>query len=284
MKALLLFLFVPLQIFSQDITGIWTGYMRTAGDNLPYELVISKNNEKLSGYSLMIFSVNGNPNTGVKSIKLKNKNGDLFVEDDELVYNDYSGPTRHIKIISELFLSEKDSVMTLTGKFVTRTVDFRAKDDSRYTGTIELVKQRNSAQTKLIQLLNKLNLMSSLSFVSPALAKDEKVNAVNVPVEETQAPLPGKKSIGFSQTISKKSTVGSSPNHLNAGAAQNFIFPKIENEKKILAASVERKTEIVRSVFFKSDSLVLSLYDNGIVDGDSVSIVMNGKVIMQTRD
>jgi hypothetical protein len=283
MKALFIVFMLPLQIFSQDITGIWTGYMRTTGDNLPYELVISKINEKLSGYSLMIFTVNGNQNSGVKSIKLKNKNGAIVIEDEELVYNDYAGPSRHIKIISELILSAKDSVMTMSGKFLTRTVDFRAKDDSRYSGTVELVKQNNSAQTKLIKLLDKLNLLNSLSFISPKIAKDDKSSATVITDEGIQTSLPNKKNIGSTQTTVKKSVGIPAPKQLNGGAAEIFLFPKIENNKKILAESIERKTEIVRSVFFKSDSLVLSLYDNGIVDGDSVSVVMNGKVIIANQ-
>ena len=54
-------------------------------------------------------------------------------------------------------------------------------------------------------------------------------------------------------------------------------------EKAPIASAVDlatRKTEMIRSVSFKSDSLVLSLYDNGEIDGDTVSVVMNGKVIM----
>jgi hypothetical protein len=47
------------------------------------------------------------------------------------------------------------------------------------------------------------------------------------------------------------------------------------------AADVDtRKTEIIRSVFFKSDSLVINLYDNGEIDGDTVSVVLNGKIIL----
>jgi hypothetical protein len=46
------------------------------------------------------------------------------------------------------------------------------------------------------------------------------------------------------------------------------------------AALTERKTEVIRSIPFSSDSLVLSLYDNGEVDGDTVSVVLNGKVIV----
>ncbi|MEP7108736.1 MAG: hypothetical protein ABI760_12160 [Ferruginibacter sp.] len=46
------------------------------------------------------------------------------------------------------------------------------------------------------------------------------------------------------------------------------------------AANVsERKMSNEQSVYFDSDSLTLTLYDNGEVDGDTVSVLMNGKVI-----
>jgi hypothetical protein len=41
-----------------------------------------------------------------------------------------------------------------------------------------------------------------------------------------------------------------------------------------------RKSEFSQVVDFKSDSLQLSLYDNGEIDGDTVSIWMNDEVIM----
>ncbi|HWR32679.1 MAG TPA: hypothetical protein VN451_04110, partial [Chitinophagaceae bacterium] len=41
-----------------------------------------------------------------------------------------------------------------------------------------------------------------------------------------------------------------------------------------------RKSEFAQVVHFKSDSLELALYDNGVVDGDTVSVFMNGEVLM----
>ena len=41
-----------------------------------------------------------------------------------------------------------------------------------------------------------------------------------------------------------------------------------------------RKTEFSQIVSFKSDSLELSLYDNGEIDGDTVSVFMNGEMFM----
>ena len=42
----------------------------------------------------------------------------------------------------------------------------------------------------------------------------------------------------------------------------------------------ERKTAPPQEVNFKSDSLELALYDNGEVDGDTVSVLMNGEIIL----
>ena len=42
----------------------------------------------------------------------------------------------------------------------------------------------------------------------------------------------------------------------------------------------ERKTVAPQLVIFKSDSLELSLYDNGEIDGDTVSVLLNGEIFM----
>jgi hypothetical protein len=46
------------------------------------------------------------------------------------------------------------------------------------------------------------------------------------------------------------------------------------------AVIAARKSEFAQVVNFKSDSLVLSLYDNGEIDGDTVSVFMNGQPLM----
>ena len=90
MKPLIIILIFPLQIFAQDITGLWTGFIHTTDKDLPYELAISENNGKLSGYSHTTFTVNGVDEIGVKAVTIKNKNGNVLVEDEALVYNDFS--------------------------------------------------------------------------------------------------------------------------------------------------------------------------------------------------
>jgi len=61
------------------------------------------------------------------------------------------------------------------------------------------------------------------------------------------------------------------------------VINTIPSTPPAAAALAERKTEIIRSVPFSSDSLLLSLYDNGTIDGDTVSVVLNGNVIIAKK-
>lgn len=54
----------------------------------------------------------------------------------------------------------------------------------------------------------------------------------------------------------------------------------IEELTKNVTTIAGRKSEFSQVVDFKADSLVLSLYDNGEIDGDTVSVIMNGETIM----
>jgi hypothetical protein len=53
--------------------------------------------------------------------------------------------------------------------------------------------------------------------------------------------------------------------------------------KKLPVAVTERKSEFSQFVNFKSDSLELALYDNGEIDGDTVSIFLNGQVLLSRQ-
>jgi hypothetical protein len=380
MKKLLTFLLLPLQVFAQDITGIWTGYIQTTETNLPYEIVISENKGKLGGYSLTVFTFNGVENIGIKSMKFKNKNEKISIEDDELLYNNFSSPPRKVKLLGELILKTEGSTIILSGSFYTRSLDFRATNQNLFTGTIYLQKQDNETQSKLTARLDEMNLLSSLSFVAvkkkgeavtsvpveefeiPALKEKQKaiaspqsmatvsppiwkpqVKQLTVPpaiaVEEFEMPAlkEREKRIAASQPVIVKTSppvlqpqlkevpppsiiyiASAEPEpkpepkvlEKNVGIAQKktaptTIQPDRSEQKKIVtqptpspatttvaatpvsvnaaADLAKRKTEIIRSVPFTSDSLVLSLYDNGTVDGDTVSVVLNGKVIIAKK-
>jgi hypothetical protein len=74
------------------------------------------------------------------------------------------------------------------------------------------------------------------------------------------------------------------PKTIPVGSTVTEIKPVARKTDAEVAASgaviAARKSEFAQVVNFKSDSLVLSLYDNGEIDGDTVSVFMNGQPLM----
>ncbi len=77
-----------------------------------------------------------------------------------------------------------------------------------------------------------------------------------------------------------------------ASTGQPVTVPVIAAAKKLMPVNVavapaldlaKRKIETIGQMFIESDSLMLTLYDNGEVDGDSVSLVLNGKTVVSKQ-
>jgi len=288
MKALLLFLFLPSVLFAQDVTGIWKGFINTSGTSLPYELAISETKDKLTGYSLTIFTFDGVENVGIKSMKVKKKKGDISIEDDVLIYNNYKIQAKRVVLVSTLSLSTENSIPILQGSFITRSID-----RSSFKGTIRLEKKDTSFPTKLIPKLDELNLANTLSFMHPEIIEKEKEKTSVAVVTKESSPVfkttgKEKEEVVVSKPPKiKKTKIATEPQQKKktetvSVPAVATLTPPIAPAKAAKDVA-SRKIEIIRNVFFKSDSLVLSLYDNGEVDGDTVSIVLDDKVIIAKK-
>ena len=203
---------------------------------VPYELVISGNKNNLSGYSMLIFTFDGVENVGVKTMEIKIKRASIAIEDGELIYDNYSTPSRRVKLYGSLVWVGRDSNMTLAGTLATRSMDMRALNENNFKGTIKL-QRKPLSRSKLLAKLDEMGLADKLSFMQHAVKKEAAVLQVR-----------------------EKETVIKSP-----------------------AEVVKRETEIIRTVLFKSDTLVISLYDNGEIDGDTVSLVLNGNIILSRQ-
>jgi hypothetical protein len=272
MKTLSILLLLPLQVFAQDLTGVWTGFLDMGDSKLPYELVISGDKKNLSGYSLMTFTFNGVENVGLKTMEIKVKRGSIAIEDGELIYDNYNTPPRKVKLYGSLDWVGRDSNMTLAGTFQTRSLDMRALNENSFKGMIHLQKKRSSAQTKLTSKLSEMSLLNDLSFMKPATKKTEdKI----VSSKTTKEPPKDSKT-------KSKETVSTSTTKTKSISPPKEVVKQPEKTNVVTSAAevANRETEIIQTVVFKSDSLVLSLYDNGEIDGDTVSVVLNGRIII----
>ncbi len=268
-----LLLFIKLN--AQQVEGLWVGSLKTKGSQVHYELWITKEKENYTGYALSLMVIDGVENIGVKTIKLKLKNKVLLLEDENLVYNNFKTPPKKSKLIARLYTKEKSD--SLTGTFNTRSLDFT--DRTSYEGDLELIRSSDNNNSFLLSKLAQLNLVTDDAVaVSREIQIKENTDIPAKVVAEVIVPPNIETSITKKNTISKIETESPKPVH------KPVIEPKAGPAIKVFDPFKNRKIEIIETVFVSLDSVTISLYDNGIVDGDTVSIYVNGKIHLEKKE
>lgn len=263
---------------AEDITGLWKGtmYNDTTRQYLKYEIAISENKGKLIGYSHTYFILNDKEYHGVKRVRVKRRDGKIIVEDLELIANNYPvPPAKGVRQLDVLELEIKDGVMILSGPFSTN----RTREYSSLTGYINVQRKSDFRQSALVPHLEELKLADNLSFV-----KEEKLSTVKTETV-TEQPVVKPESVEKTKIVKEKPVKEKISKETEKKAEKETVKTELEKkskpETKQAAADIDNRIiETIQSVYYKSDSLVLTLYDNGEVDGDTVSVVMNGNVIM----
>ena len=237
MKIFLIFLLLPLKLFSQDIEGVWTGtiYNDTTHKYIPYEIAITESKGKLSGFSHTIFIDDNKEVTGVKTLKIKRKSGKILIEDDELIYNNYLEPAaKGIKKYCVLNVMPGDSGLLLIGVFNTN----RTKEYVSATGTIRLQKKNKISDTKLIPKLEELNLASSLSFVQNKPKEEIAILPAKTNTIQSSQPKPQQKEVAiiFLPNIKKETTFHG---NLDSAIKSSLIISKED--------TVEYKADVIKT-------------------------------------
>ncbi len=305
----------PAPLAGRDITGLWKGYMYndTTKLNYRYEIAISENSKgKLSGFTHTYFILDDKEYHGVKKIKIKREGNEVTTQDVELIANNYPiKPPKGVHVINVLTFEIKDSVMILKGMFETN----RTRQYAPATGYIQVERKNDFRQSALIPHLEELGMAKELSFIQTAKTTVIKPEPKTTPVTEQplvkttpavkEKPVTEKPIVKTTPVIKPKPAVEQpvvkstpvikttpvvkeKPVTEKVVKAPETVKVKVpETKTKAVdvsipsAVDVEKRTiETIQSVYFKSDSLVLTLYDNGEVDGDTVSVLMNGKLIM----
>src|SRR5215510_7849355 len=120
---------------------------------------------------MLTFTFDGVENVGVKTIEIKMKRGSIALEDDELIYDNYSTPSRRVKLYGTLVWVGRDSNMTLAGTLATRSMDMRALNENNFKGTIKL-QRKPPPKSRLVSKLDEMGLTDKLSFMQPSVKKE----------------------------------------------------------------------------------------------------------------
>lgn len=279
---------------SPDMTGLWTGLMfnDTTELNYRYEIAISEKNGKLIGYSQTFFILDGKEYWGLKKIRITIEEDKVITQDLKLLDNNYPiKPPKGVYVLNVLNFQLTNEVMVLKGIFSTN----RTREYAPATGYIHVEKKIEYKESPLVKQLKVMGLDNDLTFLPVETPAAEVAVIKTEPLKEEPVAIvkPAKKEKYVKEKPVKEKPVRDKTvkvktvKEKEVTETKEEVIVKTEPVKpseikpKQAAADINgRVIETIQRVNYTSDSLVITLYDNGEVDGDTVSILMNGNVIM----
>lgn len=296
MKNLLLpsLLLLTLAAGAQKIGGFYSGTLYNDSTKMlqKYELALSEYRGKISGYSYVTFISNDTFYYGIRKIRAEIQGDSLIVQDDKmLVHNFPQAPAKGVGRVITIPLRGQDSLVTISGRWKTN----QTKKYYSVPGAIELSRSEDSTHSPLIAHLKELNIIPSTPYQNSdavAVAQVQKPEEKKSPErKEAEKPVRAEPqpAVVASRKERKKEMETEKPKTDLALSRENEkaeerkpapVSPALVPAAPAKLAYTERKTKAPQVFEVQSDSLVLAFYDNGVVDGDSISVYLDGKAVV----
>jgi hypothetical protein len=249
-------------------------------NTINFELTLKEKKGKITGYCYRLFIIGDTVYYNLLKVTGRVSDKILIVEDERSVSNNFEVSTRGIKTRFFFKLDDiRDTADVLPGTWETSFW----KNYMPLKGSITVIREKKYKETQLYSRLKDLNLSDEMSFEAEPIADiaakaGEKTVAKNKITESSKEQDKNKKlSSNAEVSIAKsKEKIATSDN-------KNKKIPAV-NDQKITPPSVsntiaikERKSEPVTTQNYAifEDSITLSIYDNGEIDGDTVSVFLN---------
>ncbi len=314
-KLTTLLLLFPLIFWGQKLTGLWTGSLTNDSSTIRkdqlFEIALTEYKGKVYGFSRSEFIINDTLYYILKRVK-GTIDGDVCeIKDDEILSYNFRGRLdKGVKVISSFRMNKQDSSWHLDGTWKTT----KTKVFYSLTGNIALQEEKDLNNSALFPHLEELKLADDIVFYKeqkkttgpviadqpdklkePVLVKNKKPEVVVVPVTTESKKIDSvieKKEIAAeplkTEPRKKEEPVTSiNPDINKVAPSENSVMSQTKRGNFTItgpaAFVAERKSVFSPPISFKSDSLELSLYDNGEIDGDTVSVLLNGKIIIANQ-
>ena len=238
----LFFLFLSIAGSAQTVSGLYSGKLLNDSTKKEqnYELALSEYRDKITGYSYTTFVVNDTFYYSVKRVHATKNGATLIVEDDKMLVNNF--PESPAKGVKQI------NTIPLIEKDTVRSVNgkWETTQTKKYYvlhGAVDMRRDEDSTHSALIAHLKELKIIASPS--TKAAPESVKIKAEKDKVKKEP---------------SKQKSTAIVPE-------KNFSYD-------------QRKQQIIQTLNIESDSLVLSFYDNGVVDGDVISVYVNDQNVL----
>lgn len=293
---LFLLIFISSLLYAQDFTGQWKGaftdkstsYAGWGGDKCEYVLELECSGTKVSGYSYTYFSdggkryytickLSGTINKASKSIEVK-----------------------------EIKRTKTNVPVTIRNCFqIHRLSYFKKGDDQTLEGSWAPAPNQEGDCGFGTTLLSRRVLQKNPAYMNNTVAKPKPATTAptvkNIPKETAQPVVKVQTPATNRPVIKKDKKTSNQPPVVNAVPEKKANTPAKEpitnnlptpppvvNTElvKVTAAGElykKRVSELLKTIEIDNPSFTVNLYDNGEVDGDSISLFFNGKLIISHK-
>lgn len=303
MKKIIPFLFgifFSAKIIAQDFTGQWKGqftdkstsFVGWGGDRCEYVLEVECRGNKVTGYSYTYFSDGGKRYYTICKLKGTIDKASKSIEVTEIERTKTNVPVniRNCFQIHKLTYFRQGDEQTLEGTWVPAP---NQQGDCGFGSTI----------------LSRRVLQKNPSYLTNTPSKSPKpktTETVKIPKQSATAPVVKPKQETNKPVVKNKPKQASPPvvkkeqgnNTITAVPSQDPAKNKpVTNEKghsqdiknetgeeRILETKFEkRNNDLIKTIDIENETFTVDLYDNGEIDGDSVSLFFNGKLLLSHK-
>lgn len=282
MKNLLTFalLLFCLTSSAQKISGFYSGTLYNDSTRMTqkYELALNEYRGKITGYSYVTFVSQDTFYWGIRKVKATVEGDSLVVVDDKIVANNFpEAPARKVGRVITIPLHGQDSLVVINGSWKTN----QTKRYYSVPGSIQMDRSSDSASSPLIRHLKELKIIHDPVYAAIDTRELEKQEPDTKVVKEKKSKTKTEETRNIdNKVVETKVKVKEDKVKVEKETREKTIPNTPTFQKPVVLAYNERKEKPLQNIEVTSDSLVLAFYDNGMVDGDSISVYVNNERII----
>ncbi len=267
-------------VSAQNFKGQWKGsfldksssFAGWGGDTCDYVLELEVNDKTVTGYSYTYFTDGGKKFYTICSLKGYINRGEKYIEVKEVTRTKTNVPVhiRNCFQVHRLTYFKKGDLESLEGKWQPAP---NQEGDCGY-GITSLERRVLKKNTQLYN-----NTVARNSVTHKKTSSPVKKQSVTV-VQKKAAPPAAKISQRPNNNASLKPNKDVKEETVDMPVAKNNL------QEKFMAPSrnfEKRNNTVLKTIEVENVSVKVSLYDNGEIDGDSVSLFYNGKLLLSRQ-
>lgn len=271
MKFLSVFIFFSIRflpLVAQDITGQWKGVFTNenradrAVQTFNYSVELKQQGKNFIGTSYSFYNEGNKKYYSICNVVAKRKSGTNIVE------------------IWETKRTKTNNNNSYSGLQYHKLLFNTTKNKESLTGTWDYVYEDNAQQGKGKTKLDRNTNQNTLGQITKAIKKQKtdlaRLNNQKIKAEGDKIKNNFKDTSNLSSSI-HLTTVSSFEAEKKTNVSPSIFIP----EKLGSYTNYQsRKKNIIRTFYTSSSSLIIDIYDNGEIDGDSITLLFNERILL----